>query len=564
MRTLHQTLQDADEAMLVSVAAAWGIKPIPSDNTELIDLLTDTMLDAANAEKVWATLADAQRQALQTILGNPQKRMPWPMFERLFGDIRRMGRGAVEREQPYKNPENAAEALFYRGLIAEAYVMGDNGSQAFAYIPEDLIFVLPAHKTAYDDIEAPPVEMAPIEPGNVTETRRADTAIVDDMTALLAFLQLHGSPVDGDTLAPDATAALQAHLLTKGEARVAFMLTVGVSADLIDVQGGRAYPRRADARRWLTANRSEQIEGLVRAWLSSEVYRELFHVPGLTAERAEGYDPRAARQMMLAAVKDVAPPSEWWDMDEFIYAVKQANPDFQRPNGDYDSWYIQDMSGEYVHGFDSWDTVEGALIEYLITGPMHWLGLMDIAPEAARLTAYGRGVVGAANFPKVADDSEPIIVEDDGTLLVSRKVPRIDRFQVARFTSWEDAPDPASGEPFVYVIDVPGVRRADAQGINTGHITAFLSRWLGDDPIPERIGRVLRSAQSGAAAAATLEQMVVLRTTSEQVLDDIMNAPALRRYLGARLGPMACAVRAEQWDGLAAALREQGIEVEGR
>ncbi|MEL6271684.1 MAG: hypothetical protein AAFR22_17895, partial [Chloroflexota bacterium] len=544
MRTLLQALQDADEAVLAAAAAAWGLKPPPTDRTQLIETLNDLMLDPDNAERMWESLSDNQRQALQTVLGGGGK-IAMPLFKRLFGDIRRMGRGAIDREQPQNNADSAAEALFYRGLVAEAYTLGNNGSIAYAFVPDDLVLVLPTHKTAYDDIEAPePVPAMAVE--QITETRKADTSIVDDMTTLLAFLQLFGPPVDGDSLARDSVAALHPYLLTKGEARVAFMVTVGISAELIEVQNGRAYPRRADARQWLEASRSEQIEALVRAWLDSEIYRELWHVPGLTVERVDSYTPSAARRMMLPTLKDFAPASEWFDVDEYIYAIKSATPDFQRPNGDYDSWYIMDMGGEYVRGFESWDTVEGALIEYLITGPMHWLGLLDVAPEAARMTAYGRGVVGAAQFPRVPDAPEPVIVEDDGTLLVTRKVSRIDRFQVARFTTWETAPAPDSGDPFAYVLDMSGVRQADTQGINTGHITTFLRRMLGDDPVPEKIERVLRAYQSGDAGNVTLTPMVVLRTTSEQVLDDIVATPELRRFLGARLGPMAVAVRQNQ------------------
>src|SRR5579859_5992190 len=39
-------------------------------------------------------------------------------------------------------------------------------------------------------------------------------------------------------------------------------------------------------------------------------------------------------------------------------AVKEEEPDFQRPAGNYDSWYIRDaQSGEYLRGFESWDRV---------------------------------------------------------------------------------------------------------------------------------------------------------------------------------------------------------------
>ena len=59
-------------------------------------------------------------------------------------------------------------------------------------------------------------------------------------------------------------------------------------------------------------------------------------------------------------------------------AVHQQQPDFQRPAGDYDSWFLRDQqSGEFLRGFEHWDEVDGALLRYLICGPLHWLGGVD-------------------------------------------------------------------------------------------------------------------------------------------------------------------------------------------
>ena len=68
----------------------------------------------------------------------------------------------------------------------------------------------------------------------------------------------------------------------------------------------------------------------------------------------------------------------------------------------------------------------------------------------------------------------------------------------------------------------------------------------------------------GPAARVTLEQQVVLRADSAEALTEIFETPALRRFLGAQLGPMAVLVRAEQWPELRTALGEAGIQVELR
>ncbi len=85
--------------------------------------------------------------------------------------------------------------------------------------------------------------------------RQADTSIVDDLTTLLAYLQLHAPLLQSDSLGGADGDSLDPFLLTPGRDRIAFMLGLAVSADLLDVQGGRAIPKRAEARRWLSASR---------------------------------------------------------------------------------------------------------------------------------------------------------------------------------------------------------------------------------------------------------------------------------------------------------------------
>jgi len=47
-------------------------------------------------------------------------------------------------------------------------------------------------------------------------------------------------------------------------------------------------------------------------------------------------------------------------LNAFIQAIKQTQPDFQRPAGDYDSWYLYDINAQtYLRGFEYWDQVDG-------------------------------------------------------------------------------------------------------------------------------------------------------------------------------------------------------------
>ena len=549
-------------------AQTWGVKTVNLNHEELLKALQAAMQDPLQAEKVWVKLSDAERGAFQLLLASGRK-MPINKFELAYGRIRKMGRGQIEREQPHLQPGSVAEGLFYRGLIAEAFEQAGaaTGIRPVFFIVEELLQALPVHKTAYENIadEMPDPEeidlnapLPGIDQDELEDIRAADTLIVDDLTTLLAYLRLHTAGVEEDDFLPVDSEKIQAHLIRTDLGRLSFMLGLGLSAELITTQEGRAYPKRSGLQGWLSASRPDQIRQLVQAWQKSNLLRDLWQVPGLYPEPGSWpYDPLAARNAAMAFLARFVPLNDWWSISEFIDRVKAVEPDFQRPGSDYESWYIRNEHDEFLHGFESWDAVDGALLEYLIEGPMHWLGLVNLAEEAAQLTAYGRAALGLSPWPNPPEQDEPVILQDDGTLLVSRRVSRVDRFQVARFTTWL----PLS-QPYTYRLDAQGIQQAAAQGINTQQIMSFLQRQAEGDSVPPVYARLLDVWQAGAAASVSFERLLVLRTNSPEILDRIYNEPTLRRFLGAQLGPMSVVIRAGQEEALQNALGEAGIAVE--
>jgi hypothetical protein len=517
---------------------------------------------------VWDTLDDRERGALQMLLASGRK-MPLNQFEIAFGKIRKMGKGAIEREQPHKNPQSAAEALFYRGLIAESFEQGNSGMRPIVYVPEDLAAVLPTHKTSYANLEdeleeesfygsdGVPAKLTLIEADFLEMVEPADTSIVDDMTTLLAYLRIQGAEVEADAFLPAEAEQIVPHMLVAGEPRLTFALGVGVATDLITTQEGRAYAKRSALQNWLGAPRWQQLKALTDAWRETTLYQELWHIPGLFPEEGTTYIANGARKTVLNAIKELAPPDGWWSIEEFITIIKATQMDFMRD--DFDSWYIRNDRGDYLRGPDSWDAVEGAYLEFVLMGPLHWLGLLDLAEDAAHLTVWGRAFLGLTDWPQPTIPEESITFdEDENRLIASRKVSTIDRFQLARFTQWLP-----TGDPYEYILDADSIQRAGQQGITTGHIAAFLTRHLGEQ-LPEHIAKLLDMWQGGGGTATevTFERLLVLRTTSPEVLDKLYDEPAYRRYLGARLGPMAVIIRADQTDGLKSALEETGIKVD--
>jgi len=570
MLDLHQTLSRYDLELLKVIANRWDVDLGTRDPKVAVDRLVAAMRDGSRLSGVWARLEEKPRQTLQTLLGSGGK-MAGAMFNRLFGEIRVMGADKLTREKPYLNPQSDAEALYYRGLIAIAQDTSKTGVQPVIYIPTDLIPLMPTNRTGYD-LRPPTPAAAPIapagatgksapEPGNI---RLADTALVDDMTTFMAYCQTHPvTPVDNNgyvTIAPEAQQALKPYFLGQAStARIALLLALSADLGLGALQG-ELWRMHPSAQQWFTQSRSDQARTLAEAWQKSVFYNDLLYVTQIKVETSAQApnDPLLARQAVVTFL-ELVPGDEWWSLDELIAEIKENEPDFQRPAGNYNTWYIRDaQTNTYLNGFESWDRVEGALLRFIMLGVMNSLGLLDTAERGTlcRLTAHGRAFIGQGEWPRKADDPVTLAIRKDGAVEVPREANRYTRFQLARFSEWIGA-----GAMYSYRLTAASLAQARDQQFVPEQVTAFLRQVTGDS-VPEPILRLIATWGQSRAQAATLERLIVLQTPTAELLRTIESTPDLRRYLSTPLGPNAVAVRADQWAALLAALQEHGIPIE--
>jgi hypothetical protein len=561
MPSLLPTLLDYDPGLLAIIAHRWDVDLEALDKREAADTLAAAMLDPERAAAEWARLNDQERGALQMLLGAVDHKMTVIQFSRLYGEIRVMGQAKRDREKPHLNPATVAETLYYRGLLAISFDQGKAGVQQFVYVPSDLAAVLPVHQTGYDlSQEAEPVHMgvlhefdSGIAPEHIQPTT---TAFVDDMTTVLAWLQVAHVPADREVLHQQAADVLITHGLSQHQpASVALLLALASELGLAANEGGVFKPVSTTARQWLEQTRPRQVRALVEAWRDGMQFNELWHTPGLQPEDT-GWrnDPRLARQTILNELE-----AGWLEIDDLIEMVKEEEPDFQRPAGDFESWYIRNTeTGDYLRGLEDWDRVDGAVLRFILTGPLHWLGLVDLGDGGTlcRLTVYGHALCGETDWPDPPEDRPHITLQSDGTILAPRTLSRYERFQLARITEWGEA-----GDPYVYRLTAAGLQRAAEQNIQADAIQAFLRRTSGED-LPPHIAQMLERWEGTSGAEIWLSKAVILRTSTPEALQPILETPELRRYLGVTLGPTAVIVRAGQEQELAAALLQHGILVD--
>ena len=133
-------------------------------------------------------------------------------------------------------------------------------------------------------------------------------------------------------------------------------------------------PNPEATRAFLESPRGNALMLMAQTWLNSPDHNDLHQVPNLQAEGEWQNNPLETRQLITQMIAPI-PAQTWWSLSAFVADIHQRYPDYQRPAGDYDSWFLRDTStDEYLRGFEHWNEVDGALIRYLISGPMHWLG----------------------------------------------------------------------------------------------------------------------------------------------------------------------------------------------
>jgi hypothetical protein len=520
MPDLMTMLQGNDLSFLRQVANSWKIDLTAPDAYTALPILVDKILNPQLIAEVIEALPMEAQAALQDLLEN-ENRISWALFCRRHGELRVIGAAKRDRERPDLKPISPTEILWYRALIGKDFFDLSDGNQEYAYIPDDLIenFTLQKmQKKEFLGRPASPQENAQVMP--------SDDSILDHACTLLSALR----------------AGVKVEMLETGwwKIRLPILKDLLMALSLIDEEG---LPNPEAVRSFLGMDRASALNFLVKGWMISEEFNELRLLPGLKIEGTWQNDPLHARQSILEMLSEL-PQDIWWSLTSFVAAVKENQPDFQRPAGDYDSWFILDeKTGEYLRGIGSWNEVDGALIRFMLTGPLHWLGFYDLAgPTGSTQAAAFRPTKWAESLwhgfsPKgFPAENSRIKVTVDGRLTLPPLTPRSIRYQVARFCTWEEQ----SAKGYHYRLTPASLERAGKVGLKVMHLTGILRKYA-VSPIPPNIFRALEHWEK-FSAQIHLEKATLLKVASPEIITSLRKTSATR-FLGEILNPTTITIK---------------------
>lgn len=543
MRSLAQSLYDHDTLTLRVIGEWWELDLSGLEKAEAVVHLAQA-LAAVDMEREINFLTAEEAAAVRDLVAQGGK-MPVAVFSREHGEVRQMGPGRLEREEPWLDPASAAEGLWYRGFLYRGFDDSTEGLIEYYHLPDELL--------SQFEHQAPPVEetVAPgIAPLAAPPNAGAgdNTTAVDDLTTLLAVaLRLSLQEAQAENLAD--------WLLDPDPERRSLLLNLAHESGWLRKSDGSVRPTR-EAVEWLKRGREQQLVALADGWSKSE-WNDLCHTPGLHCEGDNWRnDPILARTAVLEAIPRT---KEWYGLADFLAAIKAANPDFQRPDGNYDTWYIRDAEHQaFLAGFESWDLVEARLIRFMLQGPLSWLGIVEVAARgngdlAFRLTPRGLDWL-LQRQPPHDEVRVPIRVLADAAIEVGHEADRYVRFQVARIAEVEET---APERPFRYRLTPASLALAAEQGIKPERLMQFLQK-AAEGGVPKSVERAI-ARWSEQGVEGRLEPVMVLRVQDPAILETLRSNPKTRDFLAESLGELAVTVKPGMWAQLRAATAQLGL-----
>jgi hypothetical protein len=532
MPDLIHSLLKQDIGHIHIIAEFWGFELDSTDLAAARDELSASLLDASLLAELMDSLSPQADSAIKDLV-NSGGRLAWQAFTRKYGDIREMGAGKRDRERPQLKPSSTAEILFYRGLLARAFFETDKGSQEFAYIPDDLLLLIEGSRDGQLPVPTAEALGRPASPKEKGREFLANDSILDDATTMLSALRMGRSDWLRSIPVGQSNLRLQDLLIT---------------AKLI--KKNTLQPEAVKA--FLEAPRTKALKMLQDAWLQSTTFNELKLMPAFVCEGKWTNQPQETREFLLNLL-EALPEGKWWSLNSFVRDIKQKYADFQRPAGDYDSWFIKrESDGQYLRGFSYWEQVDGALVKYFITDILHWLGQVDVSvagdtaePVAFRISA----------FESAKEEKGKISVASNGKISVERSAPRVVRYQIARFCEWEES----KGEEYRYQITAQSLKQAKEQGLKAEQLLALLVRHT-NNKVPPALVKALKRWEANGTEAR-VETQVVLRVSRPEVLEEMRKSKA-GKFLGEILSPTAVIVKSGAIQLVMNALAELGLFAE--
>lgn len=539
MPFLKKMLQSYDLDMIERISSFWSVDTSNLDLAASVDALYQAMLDEVLAAEVLGSLPSSSKDAWEDVLHNPQK-ITWAHFTRKYGEVREFGPARREREVPEQHPISIAETLWYRGLIGRAFLNLPPEPREFVFIADELI-----PDSGLTEKLLSTLAIQKVDARALKIIAAADGRIIDHLTDWLAARRMRRS--------------LPETFKKAWSEPESFIASMAAASGLINTKN-ELEPDALPG--FFQMEREAILAQWSAAWLASTSINDLRNMPGLVFEGEWYNDPLKPRQYIVEILRNLS-QGEWYSLTAFIEAVKALQPDFQRSSGEYDLWFIHKAeSREFLRGFEHWDEVDGALIRYLVTGPLHWLGMTDLGRSKERSEtafklkpAFFAFLKNERSTAAAARETQTKVSADlSFTIPVGASRPL--RYQIARFCEIRSL----TSQETCYEITPASLLLAQKNGLKPSQLLQYLEKNL-RSPLPKGLALLAEQwEKNGKVEEVTTGTL--LRTHSAEVLKKLTGDPHTAKFVIEQLSPTTALINPAGIKVIKQSLLELGLLTE--
>ncbi len=315
-------------------------------------------------------------------------------------------------------------------------------------------------------------------------------------------------------------------------------------------------------------------------WRDSGAWNELLRLPGQNVSFDHRRDASSglakSRIAVLKAIAAALPtPGVWFDAASLIAHIKKTDYTFlfERKRGYgvagmYASPYFS-SNNPYGMTFtvardetSGWDVVEKAFIIELLTGPLYWLGLVDIGysgatqpgegvqPSAFRLTEVGAWLLNLGEAPVFIESGGRVVVQPNFNVLAMEPISDAVLVDLDHFA------DSLGGDRAVtYELTKESLYRGQQSGWSAERVIAFLEKQQ-SGPLPGNVARTLTEWESAHRRITFHRKKLVVQFSDEDA--EAQAALALTPYKPRALSDRFHMLGNGEYDKVNTALRDAG------
>ena len=188
---------------------------------------------------------------------------------------------------------------------------------------------------------------------------------------------------------------------------------------------------------------------------------------------------------------------------------------------------------------EGWQRVEAEMIAWTVSGPLFWMGLVDLGysepdaktPDAFRLTALGRWLLAGGPPPEIPLAGGQVIVQPDFTILAFDPINDGVLFNLEKFAQRVSAE-----RAILFRLTQSAVYAAQQGGWDAARIQAYLEE-LSHQPMPGNVARTLVEWQAAHERIRVYTKVNLLHAAQPADLDELARSPQAAALLQHTLAP---------------------------